>query len=88
VNVFSVTPIEMLPACGDPGRVVDEEPRGITRSWLKVKLDLSTFGAQGAIHKQEVEMPTYISLLRFTQKGVESIKDGPKRLDDVSASSV
>ena len=26
-------------------------------------------------------MPTYISLLRFTQKGVESIKDGPKRLD-------
>ena len=23
-------------------------------------------------------MPTYISLLRFTQKGVESIKDGPK----------
>ena len=26
-------------------------------------------------------MPTYISLLRFTQKGVETIKDGPKRLD-------
>ena len=26
-------------------------------------------------------MPTYISLLRFTQKGVEAIKDGPKRLD-------
>ena len=26
-------------------------------------------------------MPTYISLLRFTQKGVESIKEGPTRLD-------
>lgn len=26
-------------------------------------------------------MPTYISLINFTQKGVESIKDGPKRLD-------
>jgi uncharacterized protein with GYD domain len=26
-------------------------------------------------------MPTYISLLRFTQKGAESIKDGPNRLD-------
>lgn len=26
-------------------------------------------------------MPTYISLLRFTQQGIESIKDGPSRLD-------
>jgi uncharacterized protein with GYD domain len=26
-------------------------------------------------------MPTYISLLRFTQKGVETIKDAPQRLD-------
>lgn len=26
-------------------------------------------------------MPTYISLINFTQKGVEAIKDGPKRLD-------
>jgi uncharacterized protein with GYD domain len=26
-------------------------------------------------------MPTYISLLTFTQKGAETIKDGPKRLD-------
>ncbi len=26
-------------------------------------------------------MPTYISLIRFTQKGIESIKEGPKRLD-------
>ena len=26
-------------------------------------------------------MPTYISLSRYTQKGVESIKDGPARLD-------
>jgi len=26
-------------------------------------------------------MPTYISLLRYTQKGVENIKEGPKRLD-------
>jgi uncharacterized protein with GYD domain len=27
-------------------------------------------------------MPTYITLLRYTQKGIESIKDGPKRLDE------
>lgn len=26
-------------------------------------------------------MPTYISLINFTQKGTETIKDGPKRLD-------
>ena len=26
-------------------------------------------------------MPTYVSLINFTQKGVEAIKDGPKRLD-------
>jgi uncharacterized protein with GYD domain len=26
-------------------------------------------------------MPTYITLLRFTQKGIETIKDGPARLD-------
>lgn len=26
-------------------------------------------------------MPTYISLIRFTQKGMETIKEGPKRLD-------
>ena len=26
-------------------------------------------------------MPTYISLISFTQMGVESIKDGPRRLD-------
>src|SRR5262249_2049692 len=26
-------------------------------------------------------MPTYISLLHFTQKGVETIREGPKRLD-------
>ena len=26
-------------------------------------------------------MPTYISLFRYTQKGLESIKDSPKRLD-------
>jgi uncharacterized protein with GYD domain len=26
-------------------------------------------------------MPTYVSLIQFTQKGMESIKDGPKRLD-------
>jgi len=45
-------------------------PRG--RSALAINL---------TIYKQEVDMPTYISLLRFTQKGVETIKDGPKRLD-------
>ena len=26
-------------------------------------------------------MPTYISLLRFTQQGIEKIKDAPARLD-------
>ncbi len=26
-------------------------------------------------------MPTYISLIKFTQKGAETMKDGPKRLD-------
>ena len=26
-------------------------------------------------------MPTYISLINFTQKGAEAIKDGPKRLE-------
>jgi uncharacterized protein with GYD domain len=26
-------------------------------------------------------MPTYMSLLRFTQKGVETIKEAPSRLD-------
>ena len=26
-------------------------------------------------------MPTYISLIRFTQKGVETIREGAKRLD-------
>ena len=26
-------------------------------------------------------MPTYITLIRYTQKGMETIKEGPKRLD-------
>ena len=26
-------------------------------------------------------MPTYVTLLRFTQKGIEAIKEGPPRLD-------
>jgi len=26
-------------------------------------------------------MPTYITLLRFTQKGIEGIREGPARLD-------
>ncbi len=26
-------------------------------------------------------MPTYINLLRYTQKGIENIKEGPARLD-------
>ena len=26
MNVFSVTPIEMLPSCGDPGRVLPDDP--------------------------------------------------------------
>ena len=28
-------------------------------------------------------MPTHISLLRFTQQGMENIKDSPARIDDV-----
>jgi uncharacterized protein with GYD domain len=30
---------------------------------------------------KEATMPTYISLINFTQKGVETIKEGGKRLD-------
>jgi uncharacterized protein with GYD domain len=30
-------------------------------------------------------MPTYITLLSFTQQGVEKIKDGPARLDRAKA---
>ena len=26
-------------------------------------------------------MPTYVTMIRFTQKGIEAIKDGPARLD-------
>ncbi|HVC00203.1 MAG TPA: hypothetical protein VNJ12_12845 [Candidatus Dormibacteraeota bacterium] len=26
-------------------------------------------------------MPTYITLFQFTQKGIDNIKDSPKRLD-------
>jgi len=31
--------------------------------------------------RKEFIMPTYISLIRFTQKGVETIREGAKRLD-------
>jgi uncharacterized protein with GYD domain len=31
--------------------------------------------------RKEFIMSTYISLIRFTQKGVETIREGPKRLD-------
>ena len=27
-------------------------------------------------------MPTYVTLVKFTQKGIERIKEGPARLDD------
>ena len=27
-------------------------------------------------------MPTYISLIRWTEKGISSLKDAPKRIDD------
>jgi uncharacterized protein with GYD domain len=33
------------------------------------------------IYKEDNKMPTYISLIRFTQQGVETIKDSPARLD-------
>jgi uncharacterized protein with GYD domain len=29
----------------------------------------------------ETDMPTYVVLLHYTQKGIESIKDSPDRLD-------
>ena len=32
---------------------------------------------------QEVRMPTYITLFRWTQKGIEKVKDSPGRLDKV-----
>ena len=32
-------------------------------------------------------MPTYISLINFTQKGAEAIKDGPERLKRQSNAS-
>ncbi|HEY6290105.1 MAG TPA: GYD domain-containing protein [Terriglobia bacterium] len=28
-------------------------------------------------------MPTYVTLFRYTQKGIENVKDSPKRLDGV-----
>ena len=31
--------------------------------------------------RKESTMPTYISLIHFTQKGVETIREGAKRLD-------
>ena len=31
--------------------------------------------------RREFIMPTYISLIRVTQKGVETIREGAKRLD-------
>jgi uncharacterized protein with GYD domain len=30
-------------------------------------------------------MPTYISLIHWTQKGIENVKDSPKRLDQAKA---
>lgn len=27
-------------------------------------------------------MPTYVSLVRFTEKGMQTVKEGPKRLDE------
>src|SRR2546425_2487058 len=38
-----------------------------------------------AIHNQEVQMPTYISLLRFTQKGVESIKRSEEHTSELQS---
>jgi len=32
-------------------------------------------------------MPTYITLLNFTQEGIEKIKDGPARLDAAKAAA-
>ena len=43
------------------------------------KLGEQVWGAVSA--RKEFIMPTYISLIRFTQKGVETIREGAKRLD-------
>jgi len=36
-------------------------------------------------YKEATQMATFISLLRWTQKGIENVKDGPARLDAASA---
>jgi uncharacterized protein with GYD domain len=38
-------------------------------------------GVHEPIYRKEHAMPTYISLVQFTQQGVEKIKDSPASLD-------
>ena len=35
----------------------------------------------GVYERRGVQMPTYMTLINYTQKGVENIKDSPNRLD-------
>jgi uncharacterized protein with GYD domain len=35
----------------------------------------------GVYQRGGVQMPTYMTLINYTQKGVENIKDSPNRLD-------
>ena len=30
-------------------------------------------------------MPTYVTLLKFTDKGIKTIKEAPKRIEDIEA---
>jgi uncharacterized protein with GYD domain len=34
-----------------------------------------------SLEKGDLSMPTYITLLKYTQQGVSKVKDSPKRLD-------
>ena len=35
----------------------------------------------GVYERGDVQMPTYMTLIKYTQKGVENMKDSPNRLD-------
>ncbi len=35
----------------------------------------------GIYERGGVQMPTYMTLIKYTQKGVENMKDSPNRLD-------
>ena len=64
MNVFSVTPIEMLPSCGDPGRVLPDDPHARPRTRPPRRLDLRGEGRRLADPLVlPVEPPTKFELL-------------------------